>query len=112
MTNILQEMNQLNEPSFQAQLMQNPRQALQKLGVEIPSTTEIKVLRNTKNSINLVVPMKGSMNDNYSFSDNQLANIAAGEIYIAAIAITATVVGIAGLAAAAVVFPLQGDDRL
>ena len=92
----------LEDSSFQAELLQSPHKTLQKIGVEISPTTQVRVVRNSEDSINMIVPAKSS--DITTLSDEQLTHIAAGEAIISYIAVGtaitfAIVGGIAGVAA-------------
>ena len=70
----------LGDADFQASLLDNPRQALRKAGVEVPASTEVKVVRNSKDSMNLVVPVQ---NSSYTvLSDDDLTYLSAGEIFV------------------------------
>ena len=71
---------QLGDSNFQAALLANPHQALRKVGMEIPATTEIKVVRNSKDSLNLVIPVANASDS--ELSDDQLGQLSAGEIFI------------------------------
>ena len=84
----------LGDATFQAALLANPHQALRKAGVEIPVTTEVKVVRNGKNSLNLVIPSDNASDT--GLSDDQLGQLSAGEIIFSVlvlVGIGAVVVG-------------------
>ena len=66
------------EPGFQKEILKEPRQTLKKLGVNISENTEIKVVRNNKNELNVVIPT--SVHSETMLSDSDLAWVTAGEV--------------------------------
>ena len=90
----------LGDADFQASLLDNPRQALRKAGVEVPASTEVKVVRNSKDSMNLVVPVQ---NSSYTvLSDDDLTYLSAGEIIFAILAVTSATILVGGATAAGI----------
>ena len=90
----------LGDADFQASLLDNPRQALHKAGVDVPASTEVKVVRNSKDSMNLVVPVQ---NSSYTvLSDDDLTYLSAGEIIFAIIAVTSATILVGGATAAGI----------
>ena len=86
----------LGDATFQAALLANPHQTLSKIGVEIPTTTEVKVVRNSKDSLNLVIPPDNA--SDVALSDDQLGQLSAGEIILSVIAIVGLGTIVAGVA--------------
>ena len=84
----------LGDATFQATLLANPHQALSKIGMEIPATTEVKVVRNSKNSVNIVIPEENASGT--TLSDDQLGQLSAGEIIFAVLAIVGVGAVVAG----------------
>ena len=83
---------QLGTADFQAAVLANPHQALRKIGVEMPADTEVKVVRNSKHSLNVVIPVPDVPST--ALSDNELAQLAAGEVVLAIIAISAATIAV------------------
>ena len=77
---VTQLIKQLGDPGFQASLLADSRQALREAGVDVPATTEIKVVRNSKDSLNVIIPP--NIQDKTSLSDEELEELAAGEAII------------------------------
>ena len=96
-----------NNQDFQVRLMENPHQALQSVGVNIPAQTKVKVLRNSKENLNFIMPTLNDLVDNqgkgdWLLSDEDLEKISAGELGLVGTLIvfgTAITVVVAGLAA-------------
>ena len=68
----------LGDANFQAALLASPKEALHKAGVEVPATTEVKVVRNSKDVVNIAIPAN-NVSDTV-LSDDQLGQLSAGEI--------------------------------
>ena len=90
-------LNKLGDANFQVALLANPRKALRKVGVEVPASAEVKVVRNSKNSVNVVIPVHNTTSK--ILSDDQLGQLAAGEILVSAI----FAIGFTGIVAAGLV---------
>ena len=90
----------LGDATFQAALLANPHQTLSEIGMEIPTTTEVKVVRNSKGSVNIVIPEENASGT--ALSDDQLGQLSAGEIIFSIIIVAggAAIIG-AGAAAGA-----------
>ena len=71
----------LGDADFQAAMLANPHQALRKIGVELPASTEIKVVRNSKDNLNIAMPVANASDT--ALADDQLGQLYAGEIIIA-----------------------------
>ena len=78
----------VSNPAFQAELLENPHQALQKTGIQLPSDVQIKVVRHGKDCINIVMPPSAEQT---MLSDDELMQIAAGEGILAVATIVAGV---------------------
>ena len=98
----------LSDATFQAALLANPHQALRKAGVEIPSTTEVKVVRNSKNSVNLVIPSENASDT--GLSDDQLGSLSAGEIIFAVLAVVGVGAIVAGGVAGTTYLALDASE--
>ena len=98
-----------NDHAFQSELQKNPHKALQKVGVKLPSSTEIKVVCNTSDSLHVVIPVSDAES---VFTDEQLEDVAAGEIFIT-LAIVGGVVGGGVLVAGAAIgiMAATGNDN-
>ena len=72
---------QFVDPNFQGQLLENPHQALKKVGVDVPNTTQVKVVRNSKDCLHIAMPPSGTAP--LTLSDDELSQIAAGDLLIA-----------------------------
>ena len=84
---------QLGDSDFQAKLLADPHQTLRENGVDLPASTEVKVVRNSKTSVNIVVPASNS--EEMALSDSELATLAAaGEVILAVTFISLSVAGI------------------
>ena len=70
----------LGDATFQAAMLADPHQALRKIGVELPTTTEIKVVRNSKDNLNIAMPVANASDT--ALADDQLEQLSAGEIFI------------------------------
>ena len=99
-------MNELNtlskkigEANFQAELLENPHKTLLSIGINFPTSIKIKVLRDTSECLNWVIP---TSNTTQQITDEELNKIAAGEIVVAA------TVGALGAGAVASVVTLLG----
>ena len=62
------------DPAFRAKLLDDPRAALLAEGVQVPPDVVIRVVENTRDVINLVLPAKPSD----ALSDEALAAVSAG----------------------------------
>ena len=87
-------LKKLGDTDFQNKLLANPKEALHKAGVKVPATTEVKVVRNSKGSLNIVVPAYNSSAT--VLSDDELGQLAAGEIWFGVLAIGSIVTILAG----------------
>ena len=92
-------LKKLGDTDFQNKLLANPKEALHKAGVKVPATTEVKVVRNSKGSLNMVMPIPNPQST--ELSDDDLGKLSAGEIFITmfvavglGVAATATAVGL------------------
>ena len=82
----------LGDADFQAAMLADPHQALRNIGVELPATTEIKVVCNSKDNLNIAMPVANASDT--ALSDDQLGQLSAGEIFISilvAVGVGATV---------------------
>ena len=70
----------LGDADFQAAMLADPHQALSKIGIEIPTTTEIKIVCNSKDNLNIAIPVANASDT--ALSDDQLGQLSAGEIFI------------------------------
>ena len=85
---------QLGDVGFQKSLLANPHEALRKVGMELPATTEIKVVSNSEGVANFVFPAGSA--EVATLSDDELAHISsAGEIFTSVILAVVAAVSIA-----------------
>lgn len=80
------------DPAFRAKLLADPRAALLAEGVQVPADIVIKVVENTKDTINIVLPAKPSD----ALSDEALAAVSAGLLRIGACTKCSTTGGSSG----------------
>ena len=90
--NSIELIKQIGNPDFQGQLLENPHQALKEIGADVATSTEIKVVRNSKDNIHLVIPTIGIKQSD--IPDEELQQVVASGAVLAAIAI-ATIVTVA-----------------
>ena len=90
-------LKRLYDTDFQAALLANPQQALREVGVEVSASAEVKVVRNSKDSLNLVIPVANASDS--ELSDDELGQLSGGEIIFTAIVATLVVGGTVGAAA-------------
>ena len=104
-------LKKLGDAGFQAALLANPQQALREVGVELPATTEVKVVRNSsKDDIYVVVPPY--VEPSTGLSDDDLGKLAAGEIIgiLMAITVIGTAVGVGAIGGAIVATGVFGGE--
>ena len=90
-------LKRLYDTDFQAALLANPQQALRKAGMELPATTEVRVVRNSKDNLSVVIPVANASDS--ELSDEELGKLSGGEIIFTAIIATLVVGGTVGAAA-------------
>ena len=89
---------QLGDSDFQDALLANPRQALVKVGVEVPATIEVKAVRNSKDNAYVVIPAHSA--EAITLSDDELGQLSAGDFIVATVVGIGVATIVAGLAAA------------
>ena len=91
----------LGDADFQSELLKQPNEALRNIGVEISDDVQVKVVRSTSDSVNIVFPAHSL--EGHELSDDQLAKIAGGEVvFTVAPGTVWAVISIASIAAVAV----------
>ena len=75
-------LQQIQNPSFCKQLQEKPHETLKSLGIQADDGTQIKVVQNTSEIINMIVPAFDNTSGN-SYSDDDLEAISAGELVVA-----------------------------
>ena len=69
----------IKDPAFRKQLVQNPHDTLEKAGLGVGENVNVKIVTNAANEINVVMPPQSS---NHEILEHELEKIAAGEAII------------------------------
>ena len=86
---------QLGDADFQEKLIAEPQQTLAQVNIKVPTTTQVKVVRNERDRVYMVIPVKHAKVS--AITDEDLTQIVAGEaaLYIGFVATLAVVASVA-----------------